>query len=382
VLTVSALGQAILAQRDSVLRRARVGAVLQERDKDGVKTTEPITMIRRSWQSGMIALARSQTAKVAMQRFGAASALASRFVAGANAEEAVDRATALHVEHSIQGSFYYLGEYVDRAELVAENVSAKLAIAVLLGRAGLEVHVSVDPTQIGHSLDPAEARRNAFVIAQAIQQASGKQPGVHALMFDMEDHSVTDATIALHDAVISAGLPAALTLPADLRRTEADTHAQIRRGARLRLVKGAFVAGRDIAFTRQTEIKVNSRRLIELMFSRDARDAGSYPSIATHDDQLQAYALEHAAASGWLPVSTSSRCSLACAATLPKISRDAASASASTFLRKGLVALCGAPHRRESPQCDASPTFACQNLAVTSRAPNPGITGRDNRRLR
>ena len=256
-------------------------------------------MIRRTWQSGMIALARSQTAKVAMQRFGAASALASRFVAGANPEEAVDRATALHVQHSIHGSLFYLGEYVDRADLVAENVSAKLAIAALLGRAGLDVHVSVDPTQIGHSLDPAKARRNAFAIAEAIQQASGKGPGVHALMFDMEDHSVIDATIALHDAVISAGLPAALTLQAYLRRTEADIRAQIRRGACVRLVKGAFVAGRDIAFMRQTEIKVNSRRLIELMFSREARDAGFYPSIATHDDQLQAYALERAGARGW-----------------------------------------------------------------------------------
>jgi proline dehydrogenase len=256
-------------------------------------------MIRRTWQSGMIALARSQTAKAAMQRFGAASALASRFVAGADAEEAVDRATALRVEHSIRGSLFYLGEYVDRPELVAENVAAKLAIAVLLGRAGLDVHVSVDPTQIGHSLDPGKERQNAFAIAEAIQQAAGQRAGVHALMFDMEDHSVVDATIALHDAVSSAGLPAALTLQAYLRRTEADIRAQIRRGARLRLVKGAFAAGRDIAFTRRTEIKVNSRRLIDLMFSKGARDAGCYPSIATHDDRLQAYALERAAAGGW-----------------------------------------------------------------------------------
>lgn len=130
-------------------------------------------MIHRTWQAGMIALARSQTAKLAMQRFGAASALASRFVAGVNAKEAVDRAAALQTEQSIHGSLFYLGEYVDSAELVAENVSAKLAVAGLLGGAGLDVHVSVDPTQIGHCLDPAEGRRNAFAIAEAIQQASG-----------------------------------------------------------------------------------------------------------------------------------------------------------------------------------------------------------------
>jgi proline dehydrogenase len=118
-------------------------------------------------------------------------------------------------------------------------------------------------------------------------------------MFDMEDHSVVDATIALHDAVRSAGLPAALTLQAYLRRTEADIRAQIQRGARLRLVKGAFLAARDIAFTRQSEIKARSRQLIELMFSRGAREAGFYPIIATHDDQLHAYALERARSGGW-----------------------------------------------------------------------------------
>jgi hypothetical protein len=74
-------------------------------------------------QSGMIALARSRSAKVAMQRFATASALASRFVAGANAEESVDRATALHIKRSIRGSLFHLGEHVDRAELAVENLS-------------------------------------------------------------------------------------------------------------------------------------------------------------------------------------------------------------------------------------------------------------------
>jgi proline dehydrogenase len=247
----------------------------------------------------MITLARSQTAKATMQRWGAASVLASRFVAGATAEEAVACAAALHEMHSIRGSLFYLGEYVDRTDLVAENVSAKLTVAALLGRTGLDVHVSVDPTQIGYSLDPAKAQRNAFTIAEAVHRAACNRPGVHALMLDMEDQSIVDATIALHAAIKSAGLPVALTLQAYLRRTEADIRAQIRRGARVRLVKGAFAAGREIAFTRRSEVKANSRRLIDLMFSRDARDAGFYPILATHDNRLQAYALERAGAAGW-----------------------------------------------------------------------------------
>lgn len=256
-------------------------------------------MTRRTWQSGMITLARSQTAKTTMQRWGAASALASRFVAGATADQAVAYATALQAQHAIRGSLFYLGAYVDRPDLVAENVAAKLAAAALLGRTGLDVHVSVDPTQIGYSLDPAKAQRAAFTIAEAVQRAASDRPGVHALMFDMEDHSVVDATIALHDAIKSAGLPVALTLQAYLRRTEADIRAQIRHGTRLRLVKGAFAAGSETAFTRRFEVKANSRRLIDLMFARDARDAGFYPILATHDDRPQAYALERAGAAEW-----------------------------------------------------------------------------------
>lgn len=256
-------------------------------------------MIRRAWQSGMIALARSPGAKATMQRWAAASSLASRFVAGGTAEEAVSCAGDLQARDAIRGSLFYLGEYVDRMDLVAENVSAKLAVAALLGRTELDVHISVDPTQIGYGLDPVSGRRHAFAIAEAIHQAAGNRPGLHAMMIDMEDRSFVDPTIALHDEIQSAGLPAALTLQAYLRRTEVDIRAQIRRGSKVRLVKGAFIAGSDTSFTRQAEVKASSRRLIDLMFSREARDAGFYPILATHDDRLQAYALERAAASSW-----------------------------------------------------------------------------------
>jgi len=249
----------------------------------------------------MIALARSNTLKAAIQGSHATSALALRYVAGRSPEAAINRAAALFERHQIRSSLFYLGEYVDRLELVEENVAAKLAVAGLLGGAGLDVHVSVDPTQIGFGLDADLARRNARRIAEAVAQSAANRPGVHALVFDMEDQTVVDATIELHDAIRSANLPVALTLQAYLRRTETDLLVQIRRGARVRVVKGAFAAAPDVAFSRRADIKANSRRLIDLMFSREAHDAGFYPIIATHDDRLQAYAIARAAAAGWRP---------------------------------------------------------------------------------
>ena len=120
-------------------------------------------------------------------------------------------------------------------------------------------------------------------------------------MFDMEDSSVTDATIALHNALADRHMPVALTLQAYLRRTVDDMQAQVRRGSKVRLVKGAFVAGPEIAFTGNKEIKANYRRLIDIMLSSEARNTGFYPIIATHDDKLHDYAIAKAREKGWAP---------------------------------------------------------------------------------
>lgn len=252
--------------------------------------------MRRAWQTGMIALARSPEIKRWAQEKGFAASLVGRYVAGPDAEAGIARAASL-LGQSIRSSLFYLGEYVDRPELVAENVVQKRKVAELLGRAGIEIHVSVDPTQIGHSLDPALARRNGLAVAEAIAAAPGDAPRL--MMIDMEDRTVVDSTIAQHDELKAAGLPVGITLQAYLRRTEADLRGQIRQGAAVRLVKGAFAASREHAFVSQDEIKANHRRLIGLMLSREARDAGFRPVIATHDDRLQDDAVAAAEAAGW-----------------------------------------------------------------------------------
>lgn len=258
-------------------------------------------MLRRTWQSSMILLARSAWMKNFMQKSRAGSLLARRYVAGANAAAGLECAADLFSTRQIRSSLFYLGEYVSNPGVVAENVAQKLEIATLLGASKLDVHVSVDPTQVGYMISPGQADENARKIAQAIARAAGGGPGIHALMLDMEDQSVTDDTIALHDRLQDEALPVALTLQAYLRRTEADLLCQIERGSRVRLVKGAFAAGGTVAYLSQDAIKENYRRLISLMLSPAAKDAGFYPIIATHDTSLHDYAIACATENGWLP---------------------------------------------------------------------------------
>lgn len=248
----------------------------------------------------MIRLARSHRVKTWAQSSRAGTALATRYVAGSNVVEGVTCAAQLFRIKQIRASLFYLGEYVDTSELVAENVAAKIAIAKALGEAGLDVHVSVDPTQIGHQIDPAISRQNAFRIAEAIAAASQGHEGNHMLMLDMEDQGVTDATLALHNDIRAAGLPVAVTLQAYLKRTANDMKSLVASGATVRLVKGAFAAGHDVAYTTRRDVKSNSRNLIDLMFSNEAKATGFKPVIATHDDELQQYASQRAKAQGWV----------------------------------------------------------------------------------
>ena len=81
-------------------------------------------------------------------------------------------------------------------------------------------------------------------------------------MLDMEDQEVTDATLALHNDIRTAGLPVAVTLQAYLKRSVNDMNSLIASGATVRLVKGAFAAGADVAYTTRREVKSNSRKVI------------------------------------------------------------------------------------------------------------------------
>lgn len=258
-------------------------------------------MMRRLWQMTMIALARSPRTKAVMQGARSTSMLARRFVAGPSPMDGVERAQRLMCDHGIRSSLFFMGEYVDQLDRVAEAVDNKSRVARSLGDAGLDIHVSVDPTQIGHQIDPALVGDRAARIAGVIRQAVGSGDGIHCLMFDMEDASLNDPTIAAHNALQDDGYPVALTLQAYLKRTQTDLTAQIRRGSRVRLVKGAFAAGSDIALTGRAAIKENFRRLIDAMLSPEARETGFYPIIATHDTRLHDHAIARACETGWRP---------------------------------------------------------------------------------
>ena len=235
------------------------------------------------WQRLMIALATSEGLKRRIQRGRRSSALATRFVGGADSRSALDTARTL-ADEGVTCSLFYLGEYVRDAATVSATVAQKIAMARELAAAGLDVHVSVDPTQIGYSIDHGLGQANADSIGRAMRDIDGS--GLKMLMLDMEDRSLVDPTLALARHLDAQGVPVGVTLQAYLRRTEDDLRSRIAAGGAVRLVKGAFAEDRSVAFTRRPEIDENYLSLAALMLSDDARMAGLYPVFGTHDERM------------------------------------------------------------------------------------------------
>ena len=252
------------------------------------------------WQRAMIAVACSKPLRRAGEAVGWKTGLAAQFVSGADGAEHLKRTQEL-AKHGIRVSSFYLGEYVTDPAQVAETVDAITAVIPKLDRVGLDVHVSIDPSQLGYMQDPAMLDDNAHKIAGLIRNVGGEKAGRRCcrMMIDMEDFDMVDDTLALHDRLLEAGYPVAQTLQARLLRTEADMARKIAQGAMIRLVKGAMAPPDHVAFTRRRDIDENYLKLASMMLSDEARLTGFMPVFGSHHRELVEYIAKVADERGW-----------------------------------------------------------------------------------
>lgn len=241
----------------------------------------------RLWQQGMIFLARNEFAKRFIQDRASMSALSKKFVGGRNVSSVVEQARKLKSK-GFSSSIFNLGEYVESVEIIAQTVSELKSIVKHLAESQLDVHISVDPTQIGYQIGNNICYKHAFDLANEVMMVTNKMDRStrNFLMLDMEDATVTQATIDIYKRLRSELLPAAITLQAYLHRTGSDLKRIIRTGGAVRLVKGAFAEGKNIAFTNRMDIDKNFIRLVKIMLSEEAHEAGFYPIFGTHDDRM------------------------------------------------------------------------------------------------
>ena len=240
------------------------------------------------WQKLMIYLARNEKIKSFFQSRKKLSQLASKFVGGKDEAEALNKDKSL-ISENVYTSLFYLGEYVSDLKVVDKTMDSLLKISEMLSKSGLDIHISVDPTQVGLLIDKTICFSNLEKLAEKIKENTTdkhKKSNKCFLMIDMEDGSVCEDTITFYNQLIKKDLPIGLTLQAYMHRTEKDLQNTISNGGSVRLVKGAFSENRKIALTSKKAINQAFYNQSKMMLSPEVKTNGFYPIFATHDDQM------------------------------------------------------------------------------------------------
>jgi proline dehydrogenase len=259
----------------------------------------------------MIAVACSPAIRRTGEAFGRRTGLAGQFVSGQTIADHlanVDRLAGV----GIRASSFHLGEYVTDPAQVEETVELLEQVIDGLAAAGRDVHVSVDPSQLGYMQDRdwmitnAERLARRIAAVEAVKSSNGmlQSPADgpwrrRRLMIDMEDFAMVDDTLALHDHLRDRGYPVAQTLQACLFRTKDDLEARIAQGAMVRLVKGAMAPGARVAFTQRADIDENYLKLANRMLSPEAQHTGFVPVFGTHDPALAGEIAKIAQSQDW-----------------------------------------------------------------------------------
>jgi Proline dehydrogenase len=146
---------------------------------------------------------------------------------------------------------------------------------------GLNANVSVKLSQMGEDFDPALAER---VVGEIVEHAAAT--GIF-VRIDMESSAYTEATIAITER-LAARYPGSVgtVLQAYLYRTADDTERLLGQGIRIRLCKGAYKEGPDVAFPTKAEVDASYVRLMKRMVTYSQEGKRVFCGIATHDEAI------------------------------------------------------------------------------------------------
>ncbi|PYQ65005.1 MAG: hypothetical protein DMF54_12435 [Acidobacteria bacterium] len=205
--------------------------------------------------------------------------IAHRYVAGETLEEALETVRALNDE-GCMATLDVLGEDVEQREETGRTVDEYVRALDGIASRHLDSNVSVKLTALGLKIDREHCRREFDRIAEAARRHR------NFVRIDMEDSSVTEATIRLFEEARRDSENVGLVLQAYLRRSRDDAARAAALRANVRVCKGIYVEPDEIAFQDREEIRDSYSSLVDVLLG-----AGCYVGIATHDPVLVERAL-------------------------------------------------------------------------------------------
>jgi proline dehydrogenase len=243
----------------------------------------------RTMRSILISLSHRRSLARLAVRSPLTRPMVARFVAGETLEAALPALDALRGE-GFGTTVDVLGESVTSADQAAAAVERYLATIAALAERGLDVNVSLKLTQMGLAIGRDLCRENVTKIVDAAAAHDG------FVRFDMEDHTMTDATLEIWRAAHERYPRVGVVIQTALRRSAADVDAITAAGGRIRLCKGAYDEPASAAYRNRRAVDANYARLVERLLLADA-----HPALATHDPRLIARAISIAEREGIAP---------------------------------------------------------------------------------
>ena len=202
--------------------------------------------------------------------------LVKRFVAG----EDLDSAMKVGEEYAARGYFVsmdLLGENVATREEGDRETAAYLEMAHKIAKSPYRdrMNISVKLTALGMDLGDDLATENYKKILDACK------PHDIFVRADMEGSPYTERTIQIIEKLLPTYKNCGTVLQAYLHRTPGDIQKMIALGARVRIVKGAYLEPESIAY--QSKAKVDE---MYLAAAKTLLCEANYPAIATHNERL------------------------------------------------------------------------------------------------
>jgi proline dehydrogenase len=208
--------------------------------------------------------------------------MSGRFVAGMSVDDVLAACGRVNQE-GIAATLDSLGESVTTEAEAQKSGDIYHQLLDAIQARKLNANVSVKLSQVGMDFDPALAEH---IVGEMVEHAAAVNSFVR---IDMEGSPYTEATIAMTER-LSAKFPGSVgtVLQAYLFRTDTDSERLLGQGIRIRLCKGAYKEGPDIAFPSKADVDANYVKLMKRMvtFANSQTGKGVFCGIATHDEAI------------------------------------------------------------------------------------------------
>lgn len=200
--------------------------------------------------------------------------IAKRWIAGYTVDDAVKSAKDAN-SRKILAIINRLGEHTPDRKMIDAYTEEYLKLIDIIHADKIQGTISVKPSQLGLAL---EAPLFNGLLLKILRRAEDN--GLF-LWIDMENSPYTTATIDAYRDLLDSHKSVGMCLQSNMKRTESDLKDLLPRGAKIRLVKGAYPENSEVAYKRRSDVDSNYRRLMEILF-----DQAEFFAIGTHDGKL------------------------------------------------------------------------------------------------